>query len=137
VNFFFDGRATMTDDERAIRAVIDRWFEATRAGDVASVLELMTDDVVFMVPGQQPFGKEAFAAAARGMATVAMDATSEIMELRVLGSWAYLRNHIDLTVRPPSGEPVRRSGYTLTILRKEHDGRWRLARDANLLAKVE
>jgi len=32
------------------------------------------------------------------------------------------------------GKPVRRSGYTLTILRKERDGRWRLARDANLLA---
>jgi ketosteroid isomerase-like protein len=32
-----------------------------------------------------------------------------------------------------SGAPVRRSGYTLTILRKERDGRWRLARDANLL----
>jgi len=27
---------------------------------------------------------------------------------------------------------VKRSGWTLTILRKE-DGRWRLARDANLL----
>jgi len=26
-----------------------------------------------------------------------------------------------------------RSGYTLTILRKERDRRWRLARDANLL----
>jgi ketosteroid isomerase-like protein len=29
---------------------------------------------------------------------------------------------------------VRRSGYMLTILRKERDGRWRLARDANSLA---
>jgi ketosteroid isomerase-like protein len=31
------------------------------------------------------------------------------------------------------GTPMRRSGYTLTILRKEPDGRWVLARDANLL----
>ena len=31
---------------------------------------------------------------------------------------------------PPGGEPPRRAGYTLTILRKEADGRWRLARDA-------
>jgi len=28
---------------------------------------------------------------------------------------------------------VRRAGYALTLLRKEADGRWRLARDANLL----
>jgi ketosteroid isomerase-like protein len=37
---------------------------------------------------------------------------------------------------PPGGKPVRRAGYTLTILRKEPDGRWRLARDANLLAET-
>jgi uncharacterized protein (TIGR02246 family) len=127
----------MTDDERAIRAVVDAWFAATRAGDVDTVLDLMTDDVVFMVPGQEPFGKEAYAAASRGMANVAIEGTSEIVELRVLGDWAYLRNHIDLTVTPPSGAAVRRSGYTLTIMRKERDGRWRLARDANLLVEVE
>jgi uncharacterized protein (TIGR02246 family) len=127
----------MTDDERAIRAVVDAWFAATRAGDVDTVLDLMTDDVVFMVPGQEPFGKAAYAAASRGMANVAIEGASEIVELRVLGDWAYLRNHIELTVTPPSGEAVRRSGYTLTIVRKERDGRWRLTRDANLLVEVE
>jgi uncharacterized protein (TIGR02246 family) len=127
----------MTDDERAIRAVVDEWFAATRAGNVDAVLDLMTDDVVFMVPGQEPFGKEAYAAASRGMANVAIEGTNEIVELRVLGEWAYLRNRIDLTVTPPSGAAVRRSGYTLTIMRKERDGRWRLARDANLLVEVE
>jgi uncharacterized protein (TIGR02246 family) len=127
----------MTDDERAIRAVVDAWFAATRAGDVDAVLDLMTDDVVFMVPGQEPFGKAAYAMASRGMANIAIEGTSEIVELRVLGEWAYLRNHIDLTVTPPSGAAVRRSGYTLTIVRKERDGRWRLARDANLLVEVE
>ena len=127
----------MTEDERAIRAVVDSWFAATRAGDLAAVLELMTDDVVFMQPGHAPFGKAEFAAAFQGMANVVMDGTSEIVELRVMDQWAYLRNHIELTVTPPSGEAVRRSGYTLTILRKEPDGRWRLARDANMLTKVD
>jgi ketosteroid isomerase-like protein len=28
---------------------------------------------------------------------------------------------------------MRRSGYTLTVLQKCDDGRWRVARDANLL----
>jgi ketosteroid isomerase-like protein len=37
-----------------------------------------------------------------------------------------------MTMTPEGGEPVKRSGYTLTILRKE-SGRWLLARDANLL----
>ena len=33
----------------------------------------------------------------------------------------------------PGGSAVKRTGYTLTILRKQADGRWLLARDANLL----
>ena len=127
----------MTDDERAIRAVVDSWFTATKAGDLATVLELMTDDVVFMVSGSEPFGKQAFAASFQGMANMTFNGTSDIVELRVSGAWAYLRNHIELAVTPPGGEAMRRSGYTLTILRKEPDGRWRLARDANMLAKVE
>jgi uncharacterized protein (TIGR02246 family) len=104
------------------------------AGDLATVLSLMTDDVIFMVPGRKPFGKEAFAAASEGMKNLRIEGTSAIEEIQVLGDWAYLRNYIEMTVSPPDGKPVRRSGYTLTILRKEHDGRWRLARDANLLA---
>jgi hypothetical protein len=34
---------------------------------------------------------------------------------------------------PPGVNSVERSGYTLTILQKQPDGRWLLARDANLL----
>jgi uncharacterized protein (TIGR02246 family) len=126
----------MTEDERAIRDVVDEWFAATKAGDLAAVVELMTDDVVFMVPGREPFGKREFAAAFQAMTNVVIEGTSEIAELRVLGDWAYVRNHLDVTTTPNSGAPMRRSGYTLTIFRKEHDGRWRLARDANMLSKV-
>jgi ketosteroid isomerase-like protein len=53
----------------------------------------------------------------------------------VLGEWAYLRNHVSVTVTPPGGEPIRRAGYTLTILRKTPSGKWLLARDANLMTK--
>ena len=31
------------------------------------------------------------------------------------------------------GTPMRRSGYTLTLFRKEPDGRWVLFRDANMV----
>lgn len=126
----------MTEDEQAIRALVERWMEATMAGDTAALLDLMTDDVLFTVPGREPFGKEAFAAASAGMATILIEGSNEIVELRLLGDWAYIRNRIAITATPAGGEPVRRAGYTLTILRKE-DGRWRLARDANLLTVVE
>jgi ketosteroid isomerase-like protein len=48
-----------------------------------------------------------------------------------------MRNRIDMTATPhDGGAPVRRSGYTLTILTKGADGSWRLTRDANLLTTV-
>jgi uncharacterized protein (TIGR02246 family) len=124
----------MSDEEKAIRQVVETWMSASRSGDLATVLDLMSDDVIFMVPGREPFGKEAFAAAAKGMSGMRLEGTNEIIELQVLGDWAYIRNRIEITVTPPNGEPVHRSGYTLTLLRKESDGRWRLARDANLVS---
>src|SRR5262249_41042538 len=124
----------MSPDERAIRDLVDTWMKASRAGDTATVLGLMSDDVIFMVPGREPFGKEAFAATSQSMKGFRIEGSADIRELRVLGDWAYLRNFIEITVTPPGGAPVRRSGYTLTILQKESDGRWRLMRDANLVS---
>ncbi|ODV42660.1 DUF4440 domain-containing protein [Cupriavidus sp. UYMMa02A] len=122
------------DDERAIRELVQTWFTASQQGDIDTVLNLMTDDVVFMVPGKEPFGKAAFAQTSAGMKGVRMQGSHDIRELQVMGDWAYLRNFIELTVTPPGGQAVHRSGYTLTVLRREADGRWRLCRDANLLA---
>ena len=123
----------MSPDERAIRELVDTWMKASGAGDTETVLSLMSDDVIFMVPGREPFGKQAFAANSRSMDGVRLEGSADIRELKVLGDWAYLRNFIEITITPAGGTPVRRSGFTLTILRKEPDGRWLLARDANLV----
>ena len=48
--------------------------------------------------------------------------------------WAYLRNRLEIAVTRPGVPAVRRAGLTLTIVRKGQDGRWRIARDANLVA---
>ena len=123
----------MCDDETAIRKVVEQWMAATKAGDVDAVLNLMTDDVIFMTPGREPFGKDAFRAQSEGLSGVQMDGRAEVHEIEVLGDQAWIRNHIDLTITPEQGAPMHRAGYTLTILRKEADGRWVLARDANLV----
>ena len=123
----------MTHDERAIRELVESWMEASRAGDTAKVLDLMTDDVLFMVAGREPFGKEEFKANSDSMRDIRLDGRAEIREVQIDGDWAWIRNHIDLTLTPSDGEPLRRSGYTLTILKRCADGRWRLFRDANLV----
>jgi uncharacterized protein (TIGR02246 family) len=93
----------------------------------------MADDVIFMVPGREPFGKEAFAASAGPMKDVRIEGRSEILELVINENWAWMRNRLEVMVTPPQGKPALRSGYTLTILRKNSDGNWAIARDANLL----
>jgi uncharacterized protein (TIGR02246 family) len=124
----------MTEDERAIGDLVDTWMTASKADDLATVLDLMADDVIFMTPGSEPFGKDAFKAASESMSGTAMDGRAEVREIEVIGDWAWVRNHIDIAMTPPGGEPVRRAGYTLSILRKGADGRWRLFRDANLVS---
>lgn len=47
----------MSTDEEAIRAVVRAWHKASEAGDAGAVLELMTDDALFLTPGRQPMTK--------------------------------------------------------------------------------
>jgi|APAra7269096870_1048528.scaffolds.fasta_scaffold15534_1 uncharacterized protein (TIGR02246 family) len=125
------------NDEAAIRSLVETWMRASQAGDTETVLGLMTDDVVFLVPGQPPFGKEAFKAASQGQQNFAIAGKSDIQEIQLLGDWAYLRNRLEITLTPKDGGPaVKRAGHTLTILQKQADGKWRLKRDANLLTLV-
>jgi uncharacterized protein (TIGR02246 family) len=102
----------MSPDERAIRDLVDTWMKASRAGDTETVLSLMSDDVVFMVPGREPFGKQTFAANSRSMDGVRLEGTADIRELKVLGDWAWLRNFLEITITPPAvhrcGAPVSR-----------------------------
>lgn len=128
---------SMGSDEQEIRQLVTTWMEATKAGDAATVLSLMADDVVFLVTGRPPMiGKAAFAAAMLpqvGVNAPKFDGHSEVQEVQVLGDWAFMRSRLTVIVTPPDGAPFTRSGYTLSILKKQN-GRWVLARDANMLS---
>jgi ketosteroid isomerase-like protein len=50
-----------------------------------------------------------------------------------MGSLAYVRNHIQVELTFPGQMLRRMSGYAMSIVRKEADGRRRIARDANLV----
>ena len=126
----------MSDDEQAIRRLIETWLSATRSGDVDTVLTLMSPDVVFLVAGQPPMqGRDVFAEGLRGMlATHAIESKSEIDEIAVEGNMAYCRTRLEVAVTSKhGGTPLQRKGHTLSILRKGGDGKWLLTRDANML----
>ena len=127
----------MDQDEQAIRALVATWMDASAAGDLDCVLELMDDDVVFLGAGRPPMrGKAAFRDASRAMEGKSrLSGKAEVQEVRVFGDWAYCWNQLAITVTPVGGGPTTRlAGPALAILRKRADGRWAIVRDANMIA---
>ncbi len=145
----------MPNDEQLIRDLIAVWMTASAKGDLQTILTLMDEDVVFLIPGQPPMrGRDAFAASFSKMPLdrFRLEVTRNIQEIQVNGDWAYCWNQLTVNMtpvdsantasavtsnpQPPTSNPKafpRRSGYTLSILRKKDD-KWVLFRDANLLA---
>lgn len=127
----------MQTDEQQIRQLVADWMAATKDGNNDAVLDMMSDDVVFLMPGRPPMDKRGFAAASHmppGQARPTFEGRSEIQEIQVCGDWAYMWTRLSVTVTPAGGaEPMTRAGHTLSILRKQN-GKWVIARDANMLA---
>jgi uncharacterized protein (TIGR02246 family) len=127
----------MRNDEQAIRDFLASWFEATAKGDVARLLSLMTGDVQFLTPGKPPFGRDAFEAAFRASGQQhRTTCEGEFEEVIVVGEVAYARARLSVIMTTLTGSSTSRfAGYTLSVFRKQPDGRWLLARDANLLVQ--
>ena len=125
-------------DEDAIREVHSSWIAAVNAGDLARLLTLMTDDVVFLNPGKEPFGRHEFPNSfVTGHQRSWIHCVSEIEEVAVFGEVAYTRCRDWLSVKPRAGgEATELAGHRITIYRKQPDGIWLLARDAHTLSPV-
>jgi uncharacterized protein (TIGR02246 family) len=126
----------MTADERAILDLLAEWHRATAAGDVDAILRLMSDDVVFLVPGAAPVrGRGAFEAGLRKLLkSHRVDSTGDVQEIQVSANLAYCWTLLTVGITPlAGGGPNVRSGSALSIFRKNPDGSWVLVRDANLL----
>ena len=129
----------MGPDERAIREVHSTWIDAVNASDLVCLLSLMADDVVFLNPGQAPFGRDGFSP---GFSVAHQQARiyciSELEDVVVVGEVAYTLSRDSLSVTPRAGgEAMQFAGHRITVYRKQPDGRWRLARDAHTLSPVE
>ena len=128
----------MGPEEQDIRHAHAAWIGAVNSGDVDLLLTLMTDDAVFLGPGERPFGPNGFHTnftAAKDQ--FAFTCASEIEEVSVVGDIAYVRSRDDLRITPRAGGPeVKLAGHRLTIYRRRKDGHWLLARDAHTLSKA-
>ncbi len=125
----------MSPDERSIRTLHASWIDAVNTGDVAGLLGMMADDVVFLGPGQDPIGRDAFApglSAAHQQARI--QCVSELENLVIAGEVAYALSRDALTMTPRAGgETMQLAGHRLAVYRKQADGSWLVARDAHTL----
>ena len=120
--------------EIQIRSWLDTWLRASAIGDYKAMLPMLADDMVFLVPGAPPFGKKEFQAAWEGpMQGARIESQAELEECIVAGDLAVTRTRLSVTITTAQGEVSRAKGYTFSMFREASDGRWLLARDANLL----
>ena len=92
-------------DLAAINAVRHEHVAAVNAGDLEAMLAGMTDDVVYLPPGQRPvLGKEALRSAVQPYyeqfeAHLSMDAAETV----AAGDWAFEWGHGSNSLRPLTG----------------------------------
>ncbi|MEO8068313.1 MAG: SgcJ/EcaC family oxidoreductase [Flavobacteriales bacterium] len=127
----------MNKDEQAIRALVDRWWAASRENDVDATLTMVADDVLFTVNGTEPFSRDVFEKQALKMKDVRMEGNTRVLEIEVLGDRAWMRAYLTVRMEFPDGNSMEREGYLLTILRREQDGRWVIFREANMLPAMD
>ena len=111
----------------------EAYVMAVNSNDLATLLGLLTEDVVFLPPNQPIIvGK----AAARLWAEAYLKAfkthwDKPVQEFVVSGKWAFERYSFKSSDTPIGGGPVvEHTGWGLVIYHHDADGKWRVARDA-------
>ncbi len=125
----------MTTDEAATRDLPRAWGEASRARDIDRILEFVTDDCVFPMPGAAPIeGKLAARNVYEQMSArwgkADIEQRSTIDEIIVAGDWAICRGIDAITITPPGASSVKAGGHGMGVLRREGGG-WKVARGIN------
>jgi uncharacterized protein (TIGR02246 family) len=118
------------EDRRAILKLGESWGEAMRGRDIARLLSLVTDDVIFM-PANMPSveGKKAVAAMFRDFFdNFSVDQEFAPEEIQVGGDWAFIRGQDAMTLRPKQGPAIRVEARGISIAQRGEDGVWRFAR---------
>lgn len=129
-----------TRDVRAIRKVFDSWFYAMQDGDLDKLTALVTDDVLVKPPDAAPVeGKNALRQALGPFLEAYSETVDfDIQEVEVCGQLAFARILERAKVTPKSGgEASCMTGMHFTILRRQNNGKWLIARDISSLIADE
>lgn len=130
----------MPIESHPIYKLITTWHEASRSGDLPTILSLMADDALFLLADHPPMTRQDFIDSFTAIrAQIQMQVVEwRVDELEESGDLAYCRSYLHLAITPNAGgQPIERKGPILSVFRKKADGNWVLARDANFLTTIE
>lgn len=118
-------------DEESIRSLpIDKWCAAEMARDIDAKMQLFTDDIVFMIPGEQAFSglDQVRSWHLKGWQGTKYQCSGRIDELQIAGDWGFVRGIFIGSLTYASGATSKDSGKFINIVRKEQQGQWKIAR---------
>jgi len=119
-------------DLAAIDALRQEHVAAVNAGDLEAMLATMTDDVVYLPPGQPAvLGTEALRSAVQPYyEQFEIHLSMNAEETVVAGDWAFEWGWASSSMRPlPDGDTVHVEAKYLYVYERQPDGSWKIARD--------
>jgi ketosteroid isomerase-like protein len=122
--------ALSSADVAAIRSVSNEFAKLMIAGDFDSLIELYTDDAVFMPPDQPAVrGRSALRSWMSYFPRISAF-TLSIEEIDGRADLAYVRGTYTMTMHPEGApQPVRGAGKYIEIRKRQPDGSWLLSVD--------
>jgi uncharacterized protein (TIGR02246 family) len=123
------------NDREAIRQLTEQWLAAVRQKDTARLVDMVTEDALFLPPGFPPIrGRQAVEAMYQSFFPQfrSVEQTVSVEEVEVAGDWAFTWGVETFVLVPNSGAPaIHMQGKGMTILRRQPDGSWKFARGIN------
>lgn len=132
-NYSIDGETrSFLHDRQAIQQLMADWTAAVRAKDVSTLTTMVTEDAVFLPPGFPPIrGKQAVERMYTGFFPQfsSVEQTAVVEELEVAGDWAFAWGSEHMILVPQTGgSPIHLQGKGMSILKRQSDGSWKIAR---------
>jgi uncharacterized protein (TIGR02246 family) len=128
------GTSSSAADAQQIRSLVATWARASSTGDLEAVKPLMDEDILFLTAGNEPFGRETFIQHFNSnVKQMNLNVRADVREVEVRDDLAFARTWLEIRITPATGEPITRTGYTLSVYRRRPGGPWKLWRDANLV----
>ena len=120
--------------DQEIRDVVATWARASETGNLEAIKSLMDEDILFLTSGNDPFGRDTFIQHFNNnVKQMNLNVLADVREVEVRDDLAFARISLEVRITPSSGEPITRTGYTLSVYRRRPGGPWKLWRDANLV----